>query len=104
MCGAISMLSNRPQWNGAQLKKSTGTTLPLPVYAMEYVERYFRPLILCNLIVKDRGVYFSLVKFHHMNRFSSFWQLTFLFSVETHIIRGYLLRTVEYYINCMKLH
>jgi hypothetical protein len=30
MCGAVPLLPNTPSWHGAQLKKCTGTTLPLP--------------------------------------------------------------------------
>jgi hypothetical protein len=32
MCGAIPPLPNTPSWCGAQFKKSTGTTLPLPLH------------------------------------------------------------------------
>jgi hypothetical protein len=32
MSGAIPSLPNMPSWHGAQLKISTGTTLPLPVF------------------------------------------------------------------------
>jgi hypothetical protein len=31
MCAAIHPLPNTPAWHGAKFKKSTGTTLPLPL-------------------------------------------------------------------------
>jgi hypothetical protein len=51
MSAAIPPLSNTPSWRGAQLKRSTGTTLPLPqgFYLHRRAEHRKMPVYIHNL-------------------------------------------------------
>jgi hypothetical protein len=55
MSGAIPLLPNTTSWRGAQLKKSTKTTLPLPLFVN---------LSICNLtvLILMRAMYFKIKK------------------------------------------
>jgi hypothetical protein len=61
MRGEIPPLPNTPSWRGAQLKKSTGTALPLPFTFICLSDK----LILCVVLLHE----FDLIRKPHVSTY-----------------------------------